>query len=274
MSSSPYLSVIIPAYRQAGTIAADLQRLNDLIKTLVPSYELVLVIDGNEDNTLNNVRRSLSLPNLTIECFDHNQGKGAALRHGLQRSHGEVVAFIDAGNDIDPSFLQIMLAEFKLHHADIVIGSKRHSLSEVDYPWLRRVYSTTYQILNRLLFCLKVRDTQVGLKICRREVLTAVLPRIVVKKFAFDLELLVVANHLGYQRIVEAPVKIKYNFSSTIRLIDIWRTFIDTLAIFYRLRFLHWYDRPLPAASAPVLVSGIDVSIHHEATRVREKIHR
>lgn len=268
----PHLSVVIPAYRQVNTIVDDITHLNTVISTLSSSYELILVIDGNEDGTLGAIRQNLFLPHLKVEYFDHNQGKGAALRHGLSRCRGELVAFIDAGNDIDASFLKIMLAEFKLHNADIVIGSKKHSLSEVSYPWLRRVYSTGYQLIIRLLFNLKIRDTQVGLKLCRREVLAAVLPRIVVKKFAFDLELLVVANHLGFKRIVEAPVRIKYNFSSTIGVNTIWYTLVDTLAIFYRLRILRWYDRPLPITPAPLLVSGTDLKIHHEVTPVRERI--
>ena len=70
------------------------------------------------------------------------------------------------------------------------------------------------------------------------------------KRFAFDLELLVVARHLGYRRFVEAPVVIGERFSSTINLLAVRGMFIDTLAIFYRLRILRFYDRVQPQASA------------------------
>ncbi|MDP3997403.1 MAG: glycosyltransferase family 2 protein [Candidatus Andersenbacteria bacterium] len=268
--SRPYLSVVIPSFRQVDTIVHDLNRLNHLVKRLVPSHELILVIDGNEDGTLTKVRQ-LHWPELKIECFHRNQGKGAALRHGLNRSQGQIVAFIDAGSDISAASLEVMLALLKLYRADMVIGSKRHPLSEVNYPRLRRVYSFGYQLLNRLLFRLRVHDTQVGLKLCRREVLATVLPRIVVKKFAFDLELLVVAHHLGFRRIVEAPVKIDYNFSSTIGVSAVWRTFWDTLAIFYRLRIIHWYDRPVRSLPTPVQ-PATGVIIHHDTPSLHEKV--
>lgn len=94
----------------------------------------------------------------------------------------------------------------------------------------------------RLLFHLEVRDTQVGLKLFRREVLAAVLPRIVVKRYAFDLELLVVAHHLGFTRVVEAPVRIGHRFSSTINRQAITSILRETAAIFYRKNVVRYYD--------------------------------
>jgi hypothetical protein len=93
-----------------------------------------------------------------------------------------------------------------------------------------------------VLFHLHVRDTQVGLKLFRREVLAAVLPRIVVKRYAFDLELLVVAHHLGFSRVVEAPVRIGQRFSSTINRQAIASILWETAAIFYRKNVLRYYD--------------------------------
>lgn len=256
---SPSLSVVVPTYHQAATIARELHDLHTLLGDMVPSHEIIVVIDGNADNTLAAVEQ-LTIPELRIECFDHNHGKGMALRHGLALARGKLVAFIDAGGDLAPEFLEIMLVEMKLHHADIVIGSKRHSLSEVSYPLRRRFYSRTYQALNRLLFQLKIRDTQVGLKLFRREVLDAVLPRILVKQFAFDLELLVVANHLGFRRIVEAPVKLQHNFASSVTWRAVYQTLWDTLAIFYRLRVLHWYDH-VPSPVAATVTNPMTITI-------------
>ena len=100
------------------------------------------------------------------------------------------------------------------------------------------------------MFNLKIRDTQVGLKIFKRNVLEKVLPRLLVKKFAFDIEILAVANHLGFNKIYDAPVEIKIDFNSNSsfhphKLIfnkNIWKMIIDTLAVFYRLRILKYYD--------------------------------
>ncbi len=257
---TPFLSLVIPAYRQADTIADELMTLHQLLNKLVHSHEIIVVIDGEEDNTASAVKK-LSLPNLRVDLFPHNQGKGMALRHGLAQARGELVAFIDSGGDLDPTFLEIMLVELKLHQAERVIGSKRHSLSEVSYPPVRRLYSAVYQLLNRFLFRLRIRDTQVGLKLFRRPVLEAVLPRVLVKQFAFDLELLVVAYHLGFQRVVEAPIRLRHNFASSIGWQAVLQTLWDTLAIFYRLRIRHWYDHT-PSPVKPAVRSPLVLTVH------------
>ena len=111
-------------------------------------------------------------------------------------------------------------------------------------PRSRRVASWAYQQLNRLLFRLEVRDTQVGLKVFRREVADEVVPLLLVKQFAFDLELLAVARALGFGRIREMPVRLDYRFTgSGVRSRAVARALWDTAAIFYRLRILKTYRR-------------------------------
>jgi hypothetical protein len=122
----------------------------------------------------------------------------------------------------------------------------------VHYPPLRRAYSWGYQQLIRLLFHLRIRDTQTGIKLVRRDVLAAVLPHMVEKRFAFDLELFVVARRLGYRRFIEAPVRINERFSSTISPRAVLLLLLDTLAIFYRLRVLRFYGGTIPAPERTV----------------------
>ncbi len=240
------LSLVVPSYGQRDTICAELSRLHALLSDLVPDHELLLVIDGNDDGTREELLRHAWFQGLRAVCFHVNQGKGHALQAGLRLARGELVAFLDAGGDLDPRELVRFLAAQTLYDADIVIGSKRHSLSRVQYPPLRRLYSRVYQLLIRLLFRLRVRDTQVGMKLFRREVLDAVLPSVLVKRFAFDLELLVVAHSLGFRRIVEAPITLHARFPSSVTLYAVFTTLWDTLAIFYRLRIRRWYQRVRP----------------------------
>jgi glycosyltransferase involved in cell wall biosynthesis len=172
-------------------------------------------------------------------------GKGQALRFGLSRARGRFVAFIDGDGDVDPRAIRPALALTQLYEPEIVLGSKRHPLSEVRYPPLRRLMSWTYHKLCRLLFRVKVRDTQAGFKLIRRDVLSTVLPRMLEKRYAFDLEFLVVARSLGYKRVFEVPIRIDYQFESQVAPITALRIFIDTLAIFYRRYLLGTY-RPVP----------------------------
>jgi hypothetical protein len=101
--------------------------------------------------------------------------------------------------------------------------------------------SWVYHKMTRALFLVNVRDTQTGFKLIRRDVLSAVLPRMLEKRYAFDLELLVVARQLGFDRIFEAPVRIDYRFSSQVVPTTALRILVDTIAIFYRRYILNTY---------------------------------
>jgi glycosyltransferase involved in cell wall biosynthesis len=194
-------------------------------------------------------------------------GKGFALRYGVARSRGQIVTFIDGDGDIDPAQISAYLQIMRETGADIVVGSKRHPASQVIYPPLRRLYSAVYQLLLRLLFRLEVRDTQVGLKLFRRAVLAAVLPRIVVKRYAFDLELLVVARHLGFSHVVEAPVRIGRRFSSTINRRAIVSILWETAAIWYRRNVLRYYDR----CHGPVALDNLPAVTETELSTAAEE---
>ncbi|TAN34319.1 glycosyltransferase family 2 protein [bacterium] len=236
------LSVIVPAYREGPRIHKNLLRLLAELDQLGVSYEVIVVSDGNTDNTSSEVER-LGSPQVKVLSYAINKGKGYALGYGVGRSIGRLVTFIDADMELDPRDIRSFIDLMQEHEADIVIGSKRHPLSKVAYPAFRRLESVVYQLLIRVIFNLNVRDTQTGHKLFRREVLADVLPLLAVKRFAFDLELLVVAHHLGYRRVVEAPITLDYQFNSTVRPGAVFSILWDTAAIFYRLRVLRYYDR-------------------------------
>ena len=241
------ISVIIPAFKQEKTIQKDLLRIKDVLDQLRYDYEMIVVVDGTYDKTYENAKKAKS-SKITVFGYENNHGKGFAIRYGMVRAKGAIVGFIDSGMDLNPNGLSILLEEFEWKNADIVIGSKRHSDSLVNYPFTRKVISFCSQIFIKVLFGLDVRDTQVGMKFFKREVLERVLPRLLVKRFAFDVEMLAVANYLGFRRIYEAPVDIRLHFggTSTITSQKFLRTvlgmLIDTLAIFYRLKILNYYS--------------------------------
>ena len=172
-----------------------------------------------------------------------NVGKGFALSFGVSRSTGPLVTFIDADMELDPANIKGFIDLMHNFECDAVIGSKRHPLSSVSYPRLRRLQSALYQFLVWLLFRLDVRDTQTGLKLFRRQVLEQAVPLLAIKRFAFDLELLVVARFLGYKRICEAPIRLDFRFESSVSLGSAWNVLWDTAAIFYRLHIKRYYRR-------------------------------
>jgi glycosyltransferase involved in cell wall biosynthesis len=233
--------VVVPAYREGRRIYKNLSRLIGELDKLSVTYEIVVVSDGNTDTTVREARR-LESPTVKVFHYPMNIGKGFALSCGVDQSIGELVTFIDADMELDPATIGGFIEIMRTSGCDAVIGSKRHPDSKVAYPTFRRLQSGMYQMVVRLLFNLDVRDTQTGLKLFRRQVLSDVLPLLAIKRFAFDLELLVVARQLGYRKVCEAPIQLDYQFESTVNLISAWNVLWDTAAIFYRLRILRYYQ--------------------------------
>jgi len=187
---------------------------------------------------------------------------------GAWFARGEYVVFLDADMDLHPIQLPTLIELLETQEADVVIGSKRHPLSSVNYPWHRRLYSVVYYSLIRIMFGLPVKDTQTGLKVFKKSVIEDVFPRILVKRFAFDIEVLANAHRLGY-KIVDAPVTIFFKRKfGRLRYNDVRAILIDTLAIYYRMHILRYYDRPagcqwteLPAAVSAREVERLDAVI-------------
>ncbi len=247
--SKKVVSVIVPVYKKEATIISDIDSIYKALDSSRWSFEIIPVIDGFVDRSYENALK-IKYPEVKVVGYKTNRGKGYAVRYGMAQATGDYIAFIDAGMDINPNGISLILEHMEWYRADIIVGSKRHPASKVKYSALRRIYSFCYQMLVFLLFRLKIRDTQVGLKVYRREVLERVLPRLVVKTFAFDIELLAVSNRLGFTRLYEAPVEVALDFSSSSfnlrkpMFLDpqIRNILYDTIAVFYRMHFLKYYD--------------------------------
>jgi glycosyltransferase involved in cell wall biosynthesis len=237
----PRLSVVVPAYRDGERIVGNIQRLAEALSATGLTWEIILVVDGDLDTF--NAAWPLRESNVQVFGYRANKGKGFALRYGMSLARGELVTFIDSDMEIGPEEIGRMAQLLDLYQADVVVGSKRHPLSVVQYPLLRRFQSLVFQLIVRALFHVRVRDTQTGLKMMRRDVAVDVIDVALVKRFAFDIELLALARHFGYSRIIEAPVQIDYRFSSTTNIRAIFSVLWDTAAVFYRLRIRRWYDR-------------------------------
>lgn len=236
------LTVVMPYYNPGELLAGNLAATLEVLAGTGETFEVIAVSDGSTDGSEHSIE-NISDPHLRRVVLPANQGKGAAVAAGLILGRGRYLGFIDADGDLDPNLLANFVTLMRVHEPDVLLGCKRHPLSLVDYPRLRTVYSRGYQFLIRAMFRLDLRDTQTGIKLIRRDVLAAALPRMVEKRFAWDLELLVVARRLGYRRFLEAPIVLRHQFTSTVSWRSVRRTFIDTLGIFYRLYALRWYDR-------------------------------
>jgi dolichol-phosphate mannosyltransferase len=239
-SPSSQLSIIVPAFDESRVIARTLDQLSAMLKTLDLEYEIVVVDDGSGDDTAAVVSAAADQDtHIRLVSYSPNRGKGNALRTGFQICHGETVVFYDADLDIPVDCIPELLIFYNSDDFDGIVGSKLHPKSIVDYPIKRRILSNAVHAFIWALFRIPVADTQVGLKIFRREVLEAIVDRSTANGFAFDIELLALAQASGY-RIGEGPIRIAYGQSrlstSTVNWRSVGRTLVDTLRVFYRIK--------------------------------------
>ena len=255
------LSVIMPVYNLAETIAGNIRNTAELYEKQELQVEIVPVDDGSTDGTgeiLTSVAAKHNGKFTAIKpvLLAKNGGKGVALKAGFENSTGKYILLLDGDLDINPIRTPVFFEVMSRNNADIVIGSKRHSDSLVQYPWHRRIVSWTYFTIVRILTGLRVTDTQTGMKLFKRDILGEALGRMLVKAYAFDLELLAIAKQRG-ATIAEAPVEIHFGSKfGCLRPNTVKTMAIDTLAIFYRLKILKYYEKaeiPCPACGRPLV---------------------
>ncbi|MDO8725193.1 MAG: glycosyltransferase [Candidatus Methanoperedens sp.] len=240
---NPYLSVVIPAYNEENRIKDTLIETCATLDSFPISYELIVVNDGSTDGTFVEASKiAEKRNNIKVVHYTQNGGKGNAVRYGCKFVTGNFVTFLDADLELHPKQLKGFFESMKKYDADIVVGSKRHPLSKVNYPYHRKILSWFYHLFVKAIFGLPVNDTQLGLKLFKREVIDSVIPKMLVKRYAYDVELLVIANRLGFS-MVEAPIELNFKRNiGRVRLKDIRNIAIDTAAIFYRVYILKYYD--------------------------------
>jgi glycosyltransferase involved in cell wall biosynthesis len=233
------LSFVIPAFNEEDSIEIALCTLDVMVKDKMLPYEIVVVDDGSKDTTLTKAITYASRNgHVKVVSYDENVGKGYAVKAGFMQASGDVVVFADSDMEIDMS--TILSYVDALDDGDVVIASKWHPESVVEMPLTRRILSHSFNVLVRILTGANLKDTQVGLKVIRKSVFKNIFPRLTVKRYAFDVELLAVAKLYG-ARIVEMPVKLK--ICNPFKIVEIWKMFIDLLGIAYRLRVLRFYRK-------------------------------
>lgn len=234
----PELSFVLPAYNEGDNIREVIERMDNAMKGSGITYEVIVVNDGSKDET---GKKAIEIAqcngHVKVISYHKNMGKGYALKTGFFNAAGDTVAFIDSDLDIDP--MQIKQYIHALNYGDIAVASKKHPQSHVEKTLLRGFLSSGFNIMVRLLTGLRLGDTQSGLKAGKWKSLEKVFSVLSVKRFAFDAELLAVANLYGL-RIIEMPVNIRLT-NGFFNPKEILRMLIDLLGITYRLRVSKLY---------------------------------
>lgn len=209
------LCVVLPAYNEGLTICNNLLETSKIISDFSSSYRLIAVNDGSSDNTYEQIKKASELDShISYVTYDKNQGKGAAISFGVKYSNAEYIAFLDSDMELNPIMLKDFLENLISKDADIAIGSKLHPDSELEYPAIRRFLSMGYYIFLKMLFRLKLRDTQTGIKLFKADVIKPICENLSTHGFAFDIEILAKATRKGC-KIIEMPIKLQFNRSRT-----------------------------------------------------------
>ena len=231
------LTIVVPAYKASMTIQPAIEKIIALFGRSAIDFEIIVVIDGEVDDTKSKLE-SLNLDRVSVISYLDNRGKGYALRNGFRLATGKFIGFIDADLDLEPGPLRVGLEMMiKDQTINIVVASKTHPDSIVDYPLTRKALSRMYATLTKVLFGLPVRDTQTGLKLFQRQSLLPILDKCKADGFAIDLELLSLANKNG-AKIVEIPVQLNFQFESTVNFRSALSTLRDTFSVWWSHRSL------------------------------------
>ncbi len=250
LAKKPAISVLLPCFNESAVVDDVLLATEAVLQEACPGdFEIIAVDDGSSDGTGETAERlATSHPEISVLRHVHNHGKGSALREAFLLTRGDVVCFLDGDFDIHPRHIPDFLKILREDSTQVVIGSKRHPDSRIEYPRRRRVLSRGYETFVHVLFGLNVSDTQAGIKMFRREVLERVFTKGLVKRYAFDVEVLALAQHEGF-RIQEAPIALDSweKIGSNVNFAEVVRMFFDTLGIFYRLKVTKYYDHVGPS---------------------------
>ncbi len=202
--STPYLSVIIPAYNEADRIGRTLLSINDYVKTQPYWYEIVVVDDGSSDDT-SRVVDGLHLPHVRVLQSDANHGKGFAVKRGMLEATGQFRIMVDADNATP--FKQVADLLQQTDHYPVIIGSRYlpESIIHLKQPLARIIGSRILNIIVRLLLLPGFFDTQCGFKLFSSEAAAAIFPKQTIFDWGFDIEVLVLAKKLGF-KVKQVPV--------------------------------------------------------------------
>jgi dolichyl-phosphate beta-glucosyltransferase len=229
--STPFLSVIIPAYNEEHRLPGALDKLLQFLKAQPYSSEVVVVENGSQDQTFQVARAyAQKYPALCV-VQSAERGKGLAVRSGMLKAKGDYRFMCDVDFSMPVEEINRFLPPV-LEDCDIAIASREApGAKRYDEPAYRHLVGRVYNTLIRLLAVPGLQDTQCGFKCFRGPVAEDLFRRQTLPGWSFDVELIYIARRRGY-RILEVPIPWFFNPESKIRVVqDSFRMGFDLLKI-------------------------------------------
>jgi dolichyl-phosphate beta-glucosyltransferase len=231
--NSVTLSLVIPAYNEEERIGKSLEEIFLFCNALGDPYEVIVVDDGSEDETVALLRRRFGdRPQLRIVQQPERRGKGAAVQQGMLNGQGDYLFFSDADLSVPIHTLPSFLTELR-NHCDVAIGSRRApgAKIEIHQPVFRETMGRVFTWLSNLVLGLRHSDATCGFKGFRREIAKELFGRQRLNNWSFDSEILYLARLKGY-RVSEIAVTWRNDKATKVRLWkDVVASFLSLLSI-------------------------------------------
>lgn len=236
------LSIVVPAYNEERIIKNSLNKILKFLSNKMYSWEVVVSDDGSSDATPKIVR-SFKSKKVKLVRDPLNQGKGGALKKGILASSGEYIIFMDADLSVPLTNIDLFLKVLQ-REGGVVIASRRVTGAEIliHQPWHRETMGRFFTLMSRIVTSTNISDFTCGFKGFTKKAAIDIFSKSLIKRWAYDSEILFLANKLGYT-IKEMPISWKNRKDTRVRLKRIvFETFFDLLKLRY-FDFVGKYDR-------------------------------
>jgi len=230
MAPAELLSILVPVYNEAGTVATVLDRLRTV--PLPIAREILVIDDGSTDGTARVLDAEAARDGaLQVIHAERNRGKGAAIRLGLARARGTIIAIQDADLELDPAQLGGLVEPILRGETDVVYGS-RFLAGRPAAPWITLVANRTLTSATNVLFGSRLTDMETCYKIMR----AGVAKSLALESDRFDIEPEITAKLLrAGHGILERPVRYEPRRREHGKKIK-WRDGLHALRVLVRYR--------------------------------------
>lgn len=236
---SLYLSVIIPAFNEEQRISKTLDRIHDYLLQQDYQWEILVVLDGCRDRTLQRVQQ-FSVGKKGVRCIAHtpNRGKGYSVRQGMLAARGQIRLFTDADNSTDISHFEKMRPFFEGGN-DIVICSRnardvRTARQAIPQPFLKRVLGSVGNLFIQVVAVPGIWDTQCGFKAFTGRSAELIFSVAEIDRWGFDIEVLAIARHFGF-KVSLVPAFWVNDAATNVRLSSYFEVLLEAIRIRWNL---------------------------------------
>jgi glycosyltransferase involved in cell wall biosynthesis len=227
-TTAPDVSIIIPAYCEQETISDVLQRVIKISWTL-GNVEIIVVDDGSTDKTGQKVQ---AFPFVKYIRHPVNQGKGAAIRTGIQEAHGKILVIQDADLEYLPEYIPTLVQPIIHGQMDIVYGSRFDGRPE-GMSISHYIGNSILSLVARFLYSVKITDIMTGQKAFRRSVLESA--RLEENGFAVEIEITCQGLNNGKaKKYAEVPIPYSYRRHGVSKIVymDGFKSLVKLFALY------------------------------------------